>query len=100
MNPSEPPAEPIVATIAISLVLILVEERKKNAKKKSAAIVGPSSITPKLSVRYEFTAQRSSERKNPAISARGVRPLGTASGAAGGLLLGVSGDVASAAVTS
>ena len=65
----------MVATITISPEVIFVRERKKNAKKKSAAIVGPSSITPKLSVRYEFTPQRSSERRKPAISARGVSPV-------------------------
>src|SRR5690606_38986308 len=73
MNPSEPPAEPIVATIPISVVVIFVAERKKNAKKKSAAMVGPSSITPKESVRYEFTPQRTSASTNPAMRARTLR---------------------------
>jgi hypothetical protein len=51
MKPREPPALPMVATTTISEVLIFCRERKKKAKKKRAAMVGPSSMTPKLRVR-------------------------------------------------
>src|SRR6185436_967779 len=72
MKPSEPPAEPMVATITISVVVILVFDRKKNAKKNSAAIVGPSSITPNDSVRYEFIAHSTRDRTSPTARLRAV----------------------------
>ena len=46
-----PPAVPMVATITISVDVMTVLDRKKQAKKNSAAIVGPSSMTPKDRVR-------------------------------------------------
>jgi hypothetical protein len=70
MKPSEPPAEPIVATITISVVVIFVREMKKIAKKNSAAIVGPSSMTPNDSVRYEFMAHSTTDSTSPAIRLR------------------------------
>src|SRR5688572_26386620 len=72
MKPSEPPALPIVDTITISVEVIAVRERKKNAKKKSAAIVGPSSITPNESVRYEFTPQSRTASAKPETMERTV----------------------------
>src|SRR5688572_5875701 len=72
MNPRLPPAEPIVATITISVVVILVLDMKNNAKKMSAAIVGPSSITPNDSVRYEFMAHSTIDSTSPATSEREV----------------------------
>src|ERR1043165_7600230 len=86
MKPREPPAEPIVATITISVVVILVFDRKKIAKKNSAAIVGPSSITPNDSVRYEFMAHSTIDSARPAIRLRTVRG-GRAGGAAVGSLM-------------
>jgi hypothetical protein len=72
MKPRLPPAEPIVATITISCVVSFFFAHEKKAKKKSAAIVGPSSITPNDSVRNEFMAQSAIERMLPATSARPV----------------------------
>ena len=51
MNPKLPPALPMVATITISVLVILLLDRKNTAKKSNAAMVGPSSITPKERVR-------------------------------------------------
>jgi hypothetical protein len=71
MNPRLPPAEPIVATITISVVVMLAAPNGSiSAKKKSAAIVGPSSITPNDSVRYEFIAHNATENKRPQTTAR------------------------------
>src|SRR3954453_2607569 len=72
MKPSEPPAEPIVATMTISVVVIFVFDTKKIAKKNSAAIVGPSSMTPNDSVRYEFIAHRTTDSTSPAAMLRNV----------------------------
>src|SRR5262245_37522169 len=79
MKPSEPPADPIVATMTISVAVILVFDRKNTAKKNSAAIVGPSSITPNDSERYEFIAHRMIANTSPATSARIVIGVGLAS---------------------
>src|SRR5688572_19254069 len=77
MNPSEPPALPIVETITISSVVMTVRERKKNAKKKRAAMVGPSSMTPNESVRYEFTPHSNTDKRKPERIARRVGRLAT-----------------------
>src|SRR5262245_18654027 len=74
MNPKLPPAEPIVDTMTISVVLIFERDRKKKVKKMSAAMVGPSSITPKERVRYEFIAHRTIDRIIPATTLRTVTP--------------------------
>jgi hypothetical protein len=65
----------MVATITISWVVMGVRDKKKNAKKKSAAIVGPSSMTPNESVRYELMAQRLMAKSSPAMR---LRTLGSA----------------------
>src|SRR2546428_607578 len=87
MKPRLPPAEPMVDTITISCVVILLAVQKKKAKKNSAAMVGPSSMTPKERVRYEFIAHRqtaSSARLSMAalgeLRARGGRCVRAASG--------------------
>jgi hypothetical protein len=72
MNPRLPPADPIVATMTISLVVMRVRERQNAAKKKSAAIAGPSSMIPNESVRYEFMAQSTIARTSPAMKLRNV----------------------------
>src|SRR5262245_54840200 len=74
MKPRLPPADPMVETITISAVLILGATQKKKAKKNSAAMVGPSSMTPKESVRYEFIAHRATASTEPDKMARVVRP--------------------------
>lgn len=51
MKPRLPPAEPIVETMTISVVEIFLFDQKKKVKKNSAAMVGPSSMTPKESVK-------------------------------------------------
>src|SRR5262245_47802196 len=74
MKPRLPPAEPIVETITISEVLMRVAVQKKKAKKNRAAMVGPSSMTPNDSVRYECIAHRAMARRDPVTTARVVTP--------------------------
>ena len=72
MKPSEPPALPIVETMTISPEVMRVRESTKPAKKKSAAMLGPSSMMPKLSVRKEFIAQSAMASTRPATRDRGL----------------------------
>ena len=73
MKPRLPPAEPMVATITISVVVMrFAPKGSMSAKKNSAAIVGPSSITPNDSVRYEFIAHSATENRRPITTERTV----------------------------
>ena len=50
-----------------------------SAKKNRAAIVGPSSMTPKDSVKYEFIAHSATEKSRPSNTDRAV--IGATAGA-------------------
>ena len=62
----------MVATITISCVVIFLLTQKNIEKKNSAAMVGPSSMTPNDSVRYEFIMHIRTDSSAPVMMARAL----------------------------